>query len=337
MRHASTVAALILAAPLLGGARVAMPAAPLPTHDSALDVYARPAFLVDIGAGRHLNLRCSGSGAPAVILESGAMADSMAWSKVQPLLARSTRVCAYDRAGLGFSDAGPLPRDLDADVSDLRALVQAAKIDAPVVLVGHSLGSTIVRRYAERWPSDVSGLVLVDPPPQHVAEFSPAWVKADDESRVAGLAFYRACEKGAEQHRLDTPPALKSCLRGPDPAWSVGSNAADHRNESRPAFWRTVISVTESNGALFAQPVPAKERHRDTPLIVLTADAACADAAPADRTILQRAQEATHRRSAATSTRSERIHVAGASHDVQIDRPHAVAGAIAEVIGQSRR
>ena len=215
MRHASTVATLILAAPLLG-ARVAMPAAPLPTHDSALDVYARPAFLVDIGAGRHLNLRCSGSGAPAVILESGAMADSMAWSKVQPLLARSTRVCAYDRAGLGFSDAGPLPRDLDGDVGDVRALVPAAKIDARVVLVGHSLGSTIVRRHAERWPSDVSGLVLVDPPPQHVAEFSPAWVKADNESHVAGLALYRACEKGAEQHRLDTPP--KACCTPSGPA-----------------------------------------------------------------------------------------------------------------------
>jgi alpha-beta hydrolase superfamily lysophospholipase len=71
-------------------------------------------------------------------------------------------------------------------------------------------------------------------------------------------------------------------------------------------------------------------------LIVLTADAAYADAAPADRLILQRAQEATHRRIAATSTRSERIHVAGTSHDVQMDRPDTVAEAIAKVVGQSR-
>jgi pimeloyl-ACP methyl ester carboxylesterase len=336
MRQDLPIAGLILFA-ALSCAHAAPPATPPAAYDLTLDSYAKPALLVKIGPHRRLNLRCSGKGAPAVVLESGAMADSMTWSKVQPLVARSTRVCAYDRAGLGFSDEGPLPRDLDADVADLHALMQAAKIATPAVLVGHSLGSNIVRRYAERWPSEVAALVLLDPPPQHIAEFSAAYVEADDAARAAGLGFYRACEKGADQGQLDAPPpALKACLRGPDPAWSAGLNAAVHRNKSRPAFWRTAISVTEANATLFEQPVSPREHHGDLPLIVLTADAAYADASPGDREALQRAQEATHRRIAATSTRSQRIHVAGASHDVQMDHPDAVAAAIAEAIRQSR-
>src|SRR3954454_13473056 len=126
-------------------------AAAEPTREDSLAIYARPATLVDVGDGRKLNLRCSGEGAPVVMLESGATADSMAWHKVQPSIAKGTRVCAYDRAGFGFSDDGPLPRDLDADAKDLHALIHAAKIATPVVLVGHSLGTNIVRRYAEEY------------------------------------------------------------------------------------------------------------------------------------------------------------------------------------------
>ncbi len=334
MRHPSIVITLILGTTLLTHASFA--ATDRPTPDATLDVYAKPAVLVDIGHGRRLNLRCSGKGTPTVLLESGAVADSMTWHKVQPLVARSTRVCAYDRAGYGFSDVGPLPRDVDAAVADLHALARAANIAEPMLLVGHSLGSNIVRRYAERYPSEVSGLVLVDPPPQHIAEFSAAYVKTDDEGRRAGLAFYRACEKGAEQGQLDAPPeALKSCLRGPNPAWSAALNAAIHASKSRPAFWQTVISAIESNGELFAQPVSPAEHHGAMPLIVLTADAAYVDAPPADRKILEDAQNATHERIVATSTRSERVHVAGASHDVQIDHPDAVAAAIGKVIKQA--
>lgn len=333
MRHLTIATLLILGSALLAsnGADAVGP----PTPDRALDMYAKPATLVDIGNGRHLNLRCTGDGTPTVLLESGAIADSMTWSKVQPLVAHSTRVCSYDRAGYGFSDAGPLPRNVDAAVTDLHALASAAHLAEPMILVGHSLGSNIVRRYAQRFPSEVSGLVLVDPPPQHIAEFSADWVKTDDAMRAAGLAFYRACEKGAQNGQLDAPPpALKACLRGPDPAYSKALNAAIHKNKSRPAFWQTVISVTEANGALFAEPVSATEKYDALPLIVLTADAAYAEVPRADQKTLEAAQDATHTRIVATSTRGKRIHVAGASHDVQIDHPDAVASAVAKMMKQ---
>src|SRR5664279_478354 len=140
-------AALLLASFAAGSTAAETAGAPAP--DPALDAYARPASLVDIG-GRKLNLRCSGSGAPTVILESGANADSLTWFKVQPLLARSTTVCSYDRAGYGFSDDGPMPRDIDADSADLHALIHAAHLALPAILVGHSLGTNIVRRYADK-------------------------------------------------------------------------------------------------------------------------------------------------------------------------------------------
>ncbi len=157
--------------------------------DPALAIYAKPATRVDIGGARTLNLRCSGEGAPGVMLESGATADSMAWHKVQPAIAKSTRVCAYDRAGFGFSDDGPLPRDLDADAKDLHALIHAAKIAAPVVLVGHSLGTNIVRHYAEKYPADVDGSVRVDPPPQRSSDCSKDWVKTDNAMHENVIAF----------------------------------------------------------------------------------------------------------------------------------------------------
>jgi pimeloyl-ACP methyl ester carboxylesterase len=93
------------------------------------------------------------------------------------MLSRTDRVCAYDRAGYGFSTEGPLPRTLDADVADLHALINQAHLATPLRLVGHSLGTNIARRYVERFPLDVAGFVLIDPPAQDIAAFSPKWAK----------------------------------------------------------------------------------------------------------------------------------------------------------------
>ncbi|OOG40795.1 alpha/beta hydrolase [Rhodanobacter sp. C05] len=307
-----------------------------PKPDVAPDIYAKPARLIPIGEGRRLNLRCTGNGSPTVMLESGMGADSLAWFKVQPQVAQHHRVCSYDRAGDGFSDAGPMPRNIDAEVADLHALIQAAAIRTPLVLVGHSLGSNIVRRYADKHPDDVAGMVLVDPPPQHIAEFSPAWVKTDDEMRMQGLAVYRQCEKGAENGQLASPPpALQGCLRGPSPAYSTTLNAAIRAYHSRPAFWQTMISMTQTNGELFKQPVSPQEHHGAMPLIVLTADETFAGATPADRKVLEAARERTHELIAAASTRGERITVTHSTHDMQVDRPDAVIDAIDKVIRQT--
>jgi pimeloyl-ACP methyl ester carboxylesterase len=93
-----------------------------------------------------------------VILDSGISAWAVPWRFVQDDIARTTRVCAYDRAGSGASSPGPLPRDTRAAVADLEALLMAAAIKGPYVMVGHSMGGYDIRLFADRRPVDVAGI-----------------------------------------------------------------------------------------------------------------------------------------------------------------------------------
>ena len=123
-----------------------------------------PGTLVDVG-GHRLHMRCVGpsDSRATVILEAGGGGFSSHWSRVQELLAPRVRSCAYDRAGLGWSEPGPAPRTMKQEVFELHELLDAAKIRGPLVLVGHSIGGLLVRLYAERYGNDVAGVVLVDP------------------------------------------------------------------------------------------------------------------------------------------------------------------------------
>lgn len=105
---------------------------------SALDkiTYPPPGTMVDVG-GHSLHLYCTGEGDFTVILEAGAGSDSLTWSWVQPEIAKTARVCSYDRAGLGWSEPGPYPSDATSIVSELRAALDGAGIEGPFILVGH--------------------------------------------------------------------------------------------------------------------------------------------------------------------------------------------------------
>jgi pimeloyl-ACP methyl ester carboxylesterase len=109
-----------------------------------------------------LYLLCTGHGSPTVVLEPGLNGDHRGWSLVQPQLARTTRVCSYDRSGLGLSQLAPKRGTAREKASDLHALLQAARVDGPLVLAGGSYGGMLVHVYAAAYPKDVAGLVLVD-------------------------------------------------------------------------------------------------------------------------------------------------------------------------------
>jgi pimeloyl-ACP methyl ester carboxylesterase len=123
--------------------------------------YPAPGQLVDVG-GYNLHISCTGQGSPAVILDASSIDTSSSWAWVQPEVAKSTRVCSYDRAGLGWSDLGPAPRDAQQHSSELHTLLQRGGIAGPYVLVGHSYGGLITRVYADRYPGEVAGVVLVE-------------------------------------------------------------------------------------------------------------------------------------------------------------------------------
>src|SRR5271169_1801434 len=117
---------------------------------------------VDVG-GHSLNIDCSGSGSPAVILESGGGGyGGYGWRVVQSEVAKFTTVCWYDRAGEGWSDPMPTARNSASIVHDLNELLQRTPVAGPYVLVGHSIGGEYVRVFAAKFPSEVAGVVLVD-------------------------------------------------------------------------------------------------------------------------------------------------------------------------------
>ena len=117
--------------------------------------------LVDVG-GHRLNIRCSGEGAPAVVLGSGLASDNHDWGPVEERISEFTRVCSYDRAGLGESDsAGSTPTGQTAS-DELHALVSKVGLPGPVVVVGHSYGGLVAQLYAAEHPQNTGALVLVD-------------------------------------------------------------------------------------------------------------------------------------------------------------------------------
>jgi hypothetical protein len=126
----------------------------------------------DVG-GYRLYLRCTGKGHghPTVVMDASANEDSSTWSDVEPSLARVTRVCVYDRAGLGRSEPGPVPRTSQTMVDDLTTLLRVAGVPGPYVLVGHSIAGFNVQVFArEDGGETVVGVVLIDAtPPDFVA------------------------------------------------------------------------------------------------------------------------------------------------------------------------
>ncbi|WHZ17711.1 MAG: hypothetical protein OJF52_004564 [Nitrospira sp.] len=123
--------------------------------------YPPPSRLIDVG-GHRLHLHCTGEGSPTVVLEAAASGWSLYWNLVQPEVARMTRVCAYDRAGFGWSEPGLLPRTGQKLARELHTLLDRAGVSGPYLLVGHSLGGFIVRLYRRNHPDTVVGMLLVD-------------------------------------------------------------------------------------------------------------------------------------------------------------------------------
>jgi len=169
------------------------------TVAAATEAYSRTqpprGRMVDIGEGRHLRLVCEGprSERPVVWLESGAFSGGADWAAIQQkLTAKGLRSCAYDRAGMGYSDVGPKPRDGNAIVGDLEKLIAASGETGPFVLTGHSMAGLYVRQYALRNPGQVVGVVLVDAVTPEMIELQGAQTFIDRMNSFAGLASITA-------------------------------------------------------------------------------------------------------------------------------------------------
>jgi pimeloyl-ACP methyl ester carboxylesterase len=125
--------------------------------------------MVDVGNHR-MHINCVGQGNPTVVLDTALGAMSASWLWVQREISGTTRVCAYDRSGMGWSESGPDPRDAKHLAGELHALVEGAGIDVPYVMVGHSFGGLYTQTYAARYPDEVAGVTLIES--SHPEQFS---------------------------------------------------------------------------------------------------------------------------------------------------------------------
>ncbi|MBV8105977.1 MAG: alpha/beta hydrolase [Hyphomicrobiales bacterium] len=314
------------------------------------NVYAAPQQLVAIDGERRLNLYCVGSGEPAIVLEAGAGNGMVTWRFVQSEIGKFTRVCAYDRAGLGFSDAAERPSDLGNMTEDLARLVAAAGVVKPFVLVGHSLGGQIAVLYATMHPDDLAGMVLVDPGFANDLEALQAQLpegarSAIQDAMTRALNFKRACLELARAGKLASlaTSAARGCINvNDDPnRLDAALRQLARRQLQDPKVW-------EAQASEMAAFVPEGD-HLDTdsaeldastfafghkPLIVLSrgVDEGGPGVPPDALARVEAAWRAGHAALATCSTQGVHIVVPNSRHYVQIDEPAAVIDAVRRAV-----
>ena len=314
-----------------------------------VSVYTQPQTLVTIAPKLRLNLYCLGKGSPTVLLEAGLGNDMLTWRDVQGQIAQFTQVCAYDRAGYGFSDAAQLPADLNSVTDNLQRLILAAPIKTPIVLVGHSIGGEFATMFASKYRNEVAGMVLIDP------------AFADDEMLLtaslpkARQNFVLAMDQGMIAQERGCVNAIAA--KQHDAATKIPDQCLDDPPNSDPAL-HLVLNEQEAsvpfNAAVLAelventQPTPTTQSANsveidhadlnfgDMPLVVLTAADHRIGATPAESSAVYAAWLAGHQSLAHHSTNGWSIEVAKSGHFIQNDQPGAVIDAVRSVVVEVR-
>lgn len=300
--------------------------------------FAQPQQMIDIG-GRKLNLHCSGSGPLTVVFDSPSTDAGWSWVNVQPRIAKRTRACVYDRAGLGFSDPSPREGVSGNAVEDLHTLLGKAGIAPPYVLVGNSYGGANAQLYAYRYPAEVKGLVLVEP--QHEDEtdrldkaaqgkLKQVYAQQDDMEKACAALAEKGFKAGSDE--------LRQCIGGVPDGFGKELSAAYLSVVTSAKHWRAAISedfnFSVGNGQLRA----ARGSFGDMPVIVLTRGVSPFAVPGKPQSALNKAFEnenrKMHKEVAALSRRGSERVVPGAGHIIQADKPMAVVKAINEVLDQ---
>lgn len=303
-------------------------------------VYAAPQRMVAVAPGRRMNIYCLGHGSPTVVLDAGMGDSTISWALVQKPIAQTTRVCSYDRAGLGFSDGSSRPSTALNIAEDLHALLHAAGEKPPYVMVGHSAAGMYIRVYADRYPAEVVGLVSVEG--SHEDQSARGWAIGEPGQQAkwnAFLAEYDHCVDAARKGLTPGTPMFEKCVGTPDPRFSAQINAAQMHYAATPRWQAAVSSERHAVFYASADQTRATRRHfGDIPLIVLTHAPypRAKDETQALRDQRTLSWEGMHNEVAAMSTRGIDAIVPGAGHFIQYDRPQVVIDAVDQAVAIAR-
>lgn len=301
---------------------------------SAANRYPPRGQMVDIG-GRRVHIDCRGTGAPTVILEAGlGTGGTIDWTLVHDRLAAFTRTCAYDRAGIMWSDPGNRPQHAATVAEDLHATLAAAGISGPLVLVGHSVGGPYVRTYAGRYGDQVAGLVMVDPStPDQVARLGKATGANVDPARASTLFHVGSALAWTGLVRVMASAASDKHLP-PDAAAAQAAYASKSISGAAAELDGFNRSMADAR---------AVRSFGNRPLIVLTAMAPFTRAqlkelgmTPAAGARFKQEWRLLHAEQARFSTRGHQRIVPDATHYIQFDRPDVVVVAVRAVVDTVR-
>ncbi len=325
--------------------------APPPPAISSID-YTQPGRLVAVTGARRLNLRCVGTGAPTVVLDAGGAEYSYTWRGVQPAIARVTRVCSYDRAGYGFSDPDGRPATAANIVDDLHTALANAGINPPFVLVGQSAGGLYMTLYADKYLTDVVGMVLIEPSfasysrdDYAVAPRTPDELARERSEKDNFRAMLRHCADSARANTFAAmagkcPCGASSMDAPPFAAYLVQYCAKPNHYEAVLAEDAALLGIpgagtsqSEGEEAAAARPFGS------LPLVVLTQSRGFAygDSQRADLKAKRMiAWRAGHVSLAGRSTRGKLMMPPNSGHMIQLSQPRAVIDAVQEVVNAAR-
>jgi len=278
--------------------------------------------------GHTMHIICTGSGSPTIVLEAGLGNDALTWGGVQPVLSNTTRVCSYDRAGFGWSDPLPAPRDADHIAAELHELLLQAKVTGPIVLMGHSIAGIYMRDYATRYPEGIVGIVFEDGSTPLQDENS-VMKAAESKSKTPPPWALELLAKSAMS--MGVPRLLGMCsqsIKGFD-ARAAKLQAEDicHTNVS-PMF--TAMDGVNQSGQETIHTGP----YGAMPILIISEDPAkMAAGAPADvANVWSQMQEDLKK----LSTRSRRIIAKDSTHYIHIDRAELIEKEVPLFIQQIR-
>lgn len=311
-----------------------------PTAAAWWRTYFSASRSVSLPDGRKINLYCKGEGGPVVVMESGLGSAAWTWSRVQHEIAATSRVCVYDRAGyFGRSTPAPGPRTAGDEANDLAALLQAARIPGPYVLVGHSYGGHIVRLFAYRHPGSVAGLVLVDPSVEHQRR------RGDHLATPASRAQADAAKARMSRCATEATRVGADCVLRPPPRDLPPDLAGWFVQAQDAAYADTMRREDEAmNAESSAQLVRERRSLGRTPVILLERDLSIMP--PGEHTAEDVAvfeasgklwREMHQEVLAGISSRASLLPAPGSGHRIQDDEPDAVVAAVKEVVAAARR